>query len=127
MRIYSEKALMKVFTNCIQKHLKRVLYGYLGCLIGQIHWSCFDNVFRSTLHFTPTYPKIVQVIAIVMDQFTDMEILSDLIEASNKRRVPVYLILDEKNLKEFTEMCNKMEVTMDDFLVCFQSVLDFFS
>uniref|UniRef100_A0A2D4P5Z6 Scaffolding anchor of CK1 domain-containing protein n=2 Tax=Micrurus surinamensis TaxID=129470 RepID=A0A2D4P5Z6_MICSU len=60
--------------------------------------------------------KAKTVIAIVMDQFTDMEILSDLIEASNKRRVPVYLILDEKNLKEFTEMCNKMEVTMDDFL-----------
>ncbi|XP_013914797.1 PREDICTED: protein FAM83C [Thamnophis sirtalis] len=60
--------------------------------------------------------KAKTVIAIVMDQFTDMEILSDLLEASNKRRVPVYLILDEKNLKEFTEMCNKMEVTMDDFL-----------
>ncbi|XP_070601073.1 protein FAM83C [Erythrolamprus reginae] len=60
--------------------------------------------------------KAKTVIAIVMDQFTDMEILSDLIEASNKRRVPVYLILDEKNLKEFTEMCNKMEVTMDDLL-----------
>lgn len=123
MHIYSEKALMKVFKNCSQKHLKRVLN--LGCLTGQIHWSCFDNVFCSTLHFTPTYQKIVQVIAIVMDQFTDMEILSDLIEASNKRRVPVYLILDEKNLKEFTEMCNKMEVTMDDLLVCFQSVLVF--
>lgn len=67
----------------------------------------------------------MQVIAIVMDHFTDMEILSDLIEASNKRHVPVYLILDEKNLKEFTEMCNKMEVIMDDFLVCFQSVFVF--
>ncbi|KAL7985451.1 hypothetical protein Chor_004021 [Crotalus horridus] len=60
--------------------------------------------------------KAKSVIAIVMDQFTDMEILSDLIEASNKRRVPVYLILDEKNLKEFTEMCSKMEVIMDDLL-----------
>uniref|UniRef100_A0A8C6YD42 Family with sequence similarity 83 member C n=1 Tax=Naja naja TaxID=35670 RepID=A0A8C6YD42_NAJNA len=60
--------------------------------------------------------KAKTVIAIVMDQFTDMEIFSDLIEASNKRHVPVYLILDEKNLKEFAEMCNKMEVTMDDFL-----------
>ncbi|XP_061487755.1 protein FAM83C [Rhineura floridana] len=55
------------------------------------------------------------VIAIVMDLFTDMEILSDLMEASSKRRVPVYLILDEKNLKQFVEMCNKMDLTMDDF------------
>ncbi|XP_063153375.1 protein FAM83C [Candoia aspera] len=59
--------------------------------------------------------KAKTVIAIVMDLFTDMEILSDLIEASNKHHVPVYLILDEKNLKEFIEMCNKMELTMDDF------------
>ncbi|XP_007439386.1 protein FAM83C [Python bivittatus] len=59
--------------------------------------------------------KAKTVIAIVMDLFTDMEILSDLMEASNKRHVPVYLILDEKNLKEFTEMCNKMELTVDDF------------
>ncbi|KAH0619015.1 hypothetical protein JD844_018615, partial [Phrynosoma platyrhinos] len=59
--------------------------------------------------------KAKTVIAIVMDLFTDMEILSDLMEASGKRHVPVYLILDEKNLKYFAEMCNKMDLTMDDF------------
>uniref|UniRef100_A0A8C0F3G5 Family with sequence similarity 83 member C n=1 Tax=Bubo bubo TaxID=30461 RepID=A0A8C0F3G5_BUBBB len=41
------------------------------------------------------------VIAIVMDLFTDMEILCDLLEASSRRHVPVYLILDEKYLKHF--------------------------
>nr|XP_060628412.1 protein FAM83C [Anolis sagrei ordinatus] len=59
--------------------------------------------------------KAKSVIAIVMDLFTDMEILSDLMEASSKRHVPVYLILDEKNLKYFAEMCTKMDLTMDDF------------
>ncbi|XP_003220579.1 protein FAM83C [Anolis carolinensis] len=59
--------------------------------------------------------KSKSVIAIVMDLFTDMEILSDLMEASSKRHVPVYLILDEKNLKYFAEMCTKMDLTMDDF------------
>ncbi|KAJ7331865.1 hypothetical protein JRQ81_014045 [Phrynocephalus forsythii] len=59
--------------------------------------------------------KAKTVIAIVMDLFTDMEILSDLMEASSRRCVPVYLILDEKNLKEFAEMCHKMDLTMDDF------------
>lgn len=63
----------------------------------------------------------MQVIAIVMDLFTDMEIFSDLMEASSKRHVPVYLILDEKNLNHFAEMCSKMDLTMDDFPVysCF--------
>ncbi|XP_051489449.1 LOW QUALITY PROTEIN: protein FAM83C [Apus apus] len=55
------------------------------------------------------------VIAIVMDLFTDMEILCDLLEASSRRHVPVYLILDEENLKHFVEMCNKMALTQDDF------------
>ncbi|NXL27304.1 FA83C protein, partial [Glaucidium brasilianum] len=55
------------------------------------------------------------VIAIVMDLFTDMEILCDLLEASSRRHVPVYLILDEKYLKHFVEMCNKMALTQDNF------------
>ncbi|XP_075373517.1 protein FAM83C [Mycteria americana] len=55
------------------------------------------------------------VIAIVMDLFTDMEILCDLLEASSRRHVPVYLILDEEYLKHFLEMCNKMALTQDSF------------
>ncbi|KFP87629.1 Protein FAM83C, partial [Acanthisitta chloris] len=55
------------------------------------------------------------VIAIVMDLFTDMEILCDLLEASSRRHVPVYLILDEEYLKHFVEMCNKMSLTQDNF------------
>ncbi|KAM6404337.1 protein FAM83C [Rhynochetos jubatus] len=55
------------------------------------------------------------VIAIVMDLFTDMEILCDLLEASSRRHVPVYLILDEEYLKHFVEMCTKMGLTQDSF------------
>ncbi|KAM9372007.1 protein FAM83C [Phaethornis superciliosus] len=54
------------------------------------------------------------VIAIVMDLFTDMELLCDLLEASSRRHVPVYLILDEEYLKHFMEMCNKMALTQDN-------------
>lgn len=43
-----------------------------------------------------------------MDLFTDVDLLCDLIEASSKRRVPVYLLLDEKNLKYFIEMFQKL-------------------
>ncbi|XP_050774572.1 protein FAM83C [Gopherus flavomarginatus] len=55
------------------------------------------------------------VIAVVMDLFTDMEILCDLMEASSRRRVSVYLILDEKYLKYFIEMCSKMGLNKDHF------------
>lgn len=52
----------------------------------------------------------MQVIALVMDVFTDVDLLCDLMEASNKRRVPVYVLLDEKNLQYFTEMCSALDV-----------------
>ncbi|KAM4623038.1 protein FAM83C [Discoglossus pictus] len=52
--------------------------------------------------------KAKSVIAVVMDLFTDVDILCDLIEATNKRKVPVYLLLDEKNLPYFIEMYEKL-------------------
>ncbi|NXN98138.1 FA83C protein, partial [Rhinopomastus cyanomelas] len=55
------------------------------------------------------------VIAVVMDLFTDMEILCDLLEASSRRHVPVYLILDEGYLKHFVEMCKKMALSQESF------------
>uniref|UniRef100_A0A8D0FIW0 Family with sequence similarity 83 member C n=1 Tax=Strix occidentalis caurina TaxID=311401 RepID=A0A8D0FIW0_STROC len=56
------------------------------------------------------------VIAIVMDLFTDMEILCDLLEASSRRHVPVYLILDEKYLKHFVEILVQY---MSPYQLCF--------
>uniref|UniRef100_H3CAX6 Family with sequence similarity 83 member C n=1 Tax=Tetraodon nigroviridis TaxID=99883 RepID=H3CAX6_TETNG len=55
--------------------------------------------------------KAGKVIAIVMDIFTDVDLLCDLMEASNKRRVPVYVLLDEKNLEYFTDMCSALDIT----------------
>lgn len=46
----------------------------------------------------------------VMDVFTDVDLLCDLMEASNKRRVPVYILLDEKNLGHFTDMCSALDI-----------------
>ncbi|XP_044038967.1 protein FAM83C isoform X2 [Siniperca chuatsi] len=54
--------------------------------------------------------KAKKVIALVMDVFTDVDLLCDLMEASNKRRVPVYILLDEKNLSYFTEMCSALDI-----------------
>ncbi|NXI74212.1 FA83C protein, partial [Anseranas semipalmata] len=71
--------------------------------------NSIKDLFRSLISRART------VIAIVMDLFTDMEILCDLLEASSRRHVPVYLILDEEYLKHFVEMCNKMSLTQDSF------------
>ncbi|XP_051886936.1 protein FAM83C [Pristis pectinata] len=53
------------------------------------------------------------LIAIVMDLFTDVDILCDLLEASNKRGVPVYLLLDESNLEHFISMCDELDIQKD--------------
>lgn len=52
----------------------------------------------------------MQVIALVMDLFTDVDLLCDLMEASNKRKVPVYILLDEKNLNYFVDMCAALDI-----------------
>ncbi|KAL4655801.1 protein FAM83C-like [Arapaima gigas] len=54
--------------------------------------------------------KAKKAIALVMDLFTDVDLLCDLMEASNKRRVPVYILLDEKNLSYFIDMCKALDV-----------------
>lgn len=54
--------------------------------------------------------KAKKVIALVMDVFTDVDLLCDLMEASNKRRVPVYILLDEKSLDCFLDMCSALDI-----------------
>ncbi|XP_040263834.1 protein FAM83F [Bufo bufo] len=51
-----------------------------------------------------------KVIAIVMDYFTDREVFKDVLDAADKRRVPVYMILGESGVKHFLEMCEFMQV-----------------
>ncbi|XP_070298717.1 uncharacterized protein [Salvelinus sp. IW2-2015] len=45
-----------------------------------------------------------------MDLFTDVDLLCDLMEASNKRKVPVYILLDEKNLNYFVDTCAALDI-----------------
>ncbi|KAK2505588.1 hypothetical protein MC885_014366 [Smutsia gigantea] len=48
-----------------------------------------------------------KVIAVVMDMFTDVDIFKDLLDASFKRKVAVYIIVDESNIKYFLHMCER--------------------
>ncbi|XP_004676495.1 PREDICTED: protein FAM83F [Condylura cristata] len=50
-----------------------------------------------------------------MDVFTDGEIFQDIVDAAFKRRVPVYIILDEAGVKCFLDMCQGLELA--DFRV----------
>lgn len=45
-----------------------------------------------------------------MDLFTDGDIFQDIVDAASKRRVPVYIILDEAGVKYFLEMCQGLEL-----------------
>ncbi|XP_027730176.1 protein FAM83F [Vombatus ursinus] len=56
-----------------------------------------------------------KVIAVVMDLFTDGDIFQDIVNAAYKRRVPVYIILDEAGVKFFLEMCQTLE--LNDFRI----------
>ncbi|XP_059936404.1 protein FAM83G [Mesoplodon densirostris] len=48
-----------------------------------------------------------KVIAVVMDMFTDVDIFKDLLDASFKRKVAVYIIVDESSVKYFLHMCER--------------------
>ncbi|XP_070604602.1 protein FAM83H [Erythrolamprus reginae] len=53
-----------------------------------------------------------QVIAIVMDVFTDVDLLSEVLEAA-ARRVPVYILLDEMHAQLFLDMAAKCRVNLN--------------
>uniref|UniRef100_A0A8B9Q8D9 Family with sequence similarity 83 member G n=1 Tax=Apteryx owenii TaxID=8824 RepID=A0A8B9Q8D9_APTOW len=51
-----------------------------------------------------------KVIAVVMDMFTDVDIFKDLLDAGFKRKVGVYIIVDETNVKHFLQMCERAQM-----------------
>ncbi|XP_050992970.1 protein FAM83H [Labeo rohita] len=53
-----------------------------------------------------------QVIAIVMDIFTDVDIFADLLDAA-ARHVPVYILLDEQNAHHFVNMVASCKVNLE--------------
>ncbi|MBN3277114.1 FA83F protein, partial [Polyodon spathula] len=52
-----------------------------------------------------------KVVAVVMDQFSDLLLFQDLLEASYKRKVSVYIVLDSGGLPLFIEMCRRLDIT----------------
>lgn len=60
----------------------------------------------------------LQVIAIVTDSLTDLDIFKDLQEACSRRRVPVYILLDQSCAPAFLKMCRNVGIRLDDLQVC---------
>lgn len=54
----------------------------------------------------------LQVIAVVMDTFTDVDIFADLVDAA-ARHVPVYILLDEQEVHHFVSMVFNCRVNLD--------------
>lgn len=64
-----------------------------------------------------------QVIAVVMDMFTDVDIFKDLLDAGFKRKVAVYIIVDESNVKYFLHMCERARMHLGHLKVSCQPLL----
>lgn len=59
----------------------------------------------------------IQVIAIVTDSLTDLNILGDLKEACTRRQVPVYILLDQSCTPSFLQMCTNLSLRLDSLQV----------
>nr|XP_057921117.1 protein FAM83D [Doryrhamphus excisus] len=100
----------------------------------EIGWPAFTagsyrGVTRAVAHFQPSYGESIyackeavrkminsarEVIAIVTDSLTDLDIFKDLQEACSVRKVPVYVLLDQSSCPAFLKMCRNVGVRLDD-------------
>ncbi|XP_069608440.1 protein FAM83D [Ranitomeya imitator] len=99
----------------------------------ELGWPAFSagsyrGVTRVDVHFQPGFGETIysckeaarslikaarEVIAVVMDAFTDNDIFRDIHEVCRKRRVPVYILLDEAQLPHFLTMCQNLGVSIE--------------
>lgn len=78
-----------------------------------------DLLFHPPRQNNPTIKEVIrkhiqdarQVIAIVMDTFTDVDLFKEIVDAS-KRGVPVYVLLSDFHLKGFLTMAEKQDINI---------------
>uniref|UniRef100_A0A8C6USL5 Scaffolding anchor of CK1 domain-containing protein n=1 Tax=Neogobius melanostomus TaxID=47308 RepID=A0A8C6USL5_9GOBI len=89
--------------------------------IGWPDSEAYRGVTRTTVHTQPPLEGQVhikevirkmiaqaqKVIAVVMDLFTDADIFRDLLDASYKRKVSVYILLERVHIPHFLSMCQR--------------------
>ncbi|XP_042360789.1 protein FAM83F [Plectropomus leopardus] len=66
-------------------------------------------------HIKEVVRRLIQeahkVVAIVMDLLTDLQILQDLLDASSRRGVAVYTVLEARGVPHFLDMCTRLQIT----------------
>ncbi|XP_029363575.1 protein FAM83F [Echeneis naucrates] len=66
-------------------------------------------------HIREVVRRLIQeshkVVAIVMDLLTDLQILQDLLDASSRRTVAVYAVLEAKGVPHFLDMCARLQIS----------------
>ncbi|KFW61094.1 Protein FAM83F, partial [Pygoscelis adeliae] len=77
-----------------------------------LHW-CDGHPFQFLIFYSVVclLSSCFQIIAVVMDVFTDRDIFRDIVDAAYKRWIPVYIILDEEGVKLFLEMCRCLDLS----------------
>ncbi|XP_072259815.1 protein FAM83D [Pyxicephalus adspersus] len=88
---------------------------YRGATRVEVH---FQPGFQETIYSCKEAARALikgakEVIAVVMDSFTDNDIFRDMHEACRKRRVPVYILVDESQLLHFLTMCQNLGVSIE--------------
>ncbi|XP_048882845.1 protein FAM83A [Brienomyrus brachyistius] len=73
-------------------------------LLGSNRTSSIRDLLRESIN------KATTVLAVVVDAFSDVEIFCDILEATGKRGVFTYLLLDRENIHLFVEMCQKLQI-----------------
>ncbi|KAM3863698.1 protein FAM83F [Diretmus argenteus] len=65
-------------------------------------------------HIKQVVRRLIQeshkVVAIAMDLLTDLQILQDLLDASSKRGVAVYAVLEARGVPHFLDMCTRLQI-----------------
>ncbi|XP_062264512.1 protein FAM83F [Platichthys flesus] len=65
-------------------------------------------------HIKEVVRRLIQeshkVVAIVMDLLTDLQILQDLLDASSRRGVAVYTVLEARGVPHFLDMCARLQI-----------------
>ncbi|KAM9346121.1 protein FAM83F [Symphorus nematophorus] len=66
-------------------------------------------------HIKEVVRRLIQeaqkVVAIVMDLLTDLQILQDLLDASSRRGVAVYAVLEGRGVPHFLDMCARLQIS----------------
>ncbi|KAM3598192.1 uncharacterized protein V6R79_014867 [Siganus canaliculatus] len=89
--------------------------GSSGVYKGVTRVSVYTHPPKEGPHIKQVVRRLIQdahkVVAIVMDLLTDLQILQDLLDASSRRGVAVYAVLEERGVPYFLDMCTRLQIS----------------